>query len=107
MLLCICFPIFLYTDRKLLRNIVRHIVSTFIYYYPSATTMTAKRKETDVSLYQIIVNLYSKRKSLWEIGSIVVRAYSIIPKVVNKFKYEGMLKEQEISREKENSFKVR
>ncbi|CAK9808872.1 hypothetical protein ANTQUA_LOCUS5781 [Anthophora quadrimaculata] len=53
--------------------------------------MANKRKKTDLSVRKLIIKLHCKGKSSQEVGKIVGRIHSTIQKVINKYRYKGMI----------------
>ena len=54
--------------------------------------MANKRKQTDISIRNLIVKLYSQGKSFRQVRKIVGRTHSTVQKIINKFRYDGTIR---------------
>lgn len=54
--------------------------------------MDSKRKQTDITVRNLIVKLYCNGKSFREIGHIIGKTHSTVQNIINKFRYEGTVK---------------
>ena len=54
--------------------------------------MANKRKQTDILIRNLIVKLYSQGKSFRQVGKIVGRTHSTVQKIINKFRYDGTVR---------------
>ncbi|CAK9803685.1 Transposable element Tc1 transposase [Anthophora quadrimaculata] len=54
--------------------------------------MEQKRVQTDISTRNLIIKLCLQGKSFREVGKIVGRTHSTVQKIINKFRYEGTVR---------------